>query len=306
MALNVKAALFVCTSFIGALCWLIDQVALPLTEVTPPLIARESASAGSMSAPTPNTTPRVSLPTGVTPRFTRGNPFERQAEENLRHENVVAVATVPEAEPARSVVLPPPTYSEVDETVYVSAEPTVERPLSLAAFTNPASVETIPAATPAALSAPASRQYAVRKGDSLTRIAQRHWDSSDYRLVQLLIATNPVLADRPDHVTVGQKLTIPDDQIVRQVLNGVSPAKALKGSANVASARGTANHLRATGQPRWYTIRKQDSLTSIAARQLNDGRRWREIAELNGLNEPGKIIPGMRIKLPPPLDAVRS
>jgi nucleoid-associated protein YgaU len=50
---------------------------------------------------------------------------------------------------------------------------------------------------------------------------------------------------------------------------------------------------------RSYTIRKRDSLVEIARRFLHDHRRWREIAELNGLRDADRIFPGMRIKLPP-------
>ena len=54
-----------------------------------------------------------------------------------------------------------------------------------------------------------------------------------------------------------------------------------------------------TEPARWYTIRKRDSLASIARRQLRDHRRWREIAELNELPNANRILPGTRIKLPP-------
>ncbi len=53
-----------------------------------------------------------------------------------------------------------------------------------------------------------------------------------------------------------------------------------------------------TAAEQWYTIRGSDSLASIAQSQLKDGRRWRELAELNGLRDPNKLIPGKRIKLP--------
>jgi nucleoid-associated protein YgaU len=53
-----------------------------------------------------------------------------------------------------------------------------------------------------------------------------------------------------------------------------------------------------TPRERWYTIRASDSLASIARNLLKDGRRWRELAEANGLRDPNKIIAGKRIKLP--------
>lgn len=65
-----------------------------------------------------------------------------------------------------------------------------------------------------------------------------------------------------------------------------------------AAARGAGTGSRETPPARWYTIRASDSLKSIAERFLNDGRRWREIAELNGMQQPNKIVAGKRIRLP--------
>jgi len=46
-------------------------------------------------------------------------------------------------------------------------------------------------------------------------------------------------------------------------------------------------------------VQKNDSLQAIAKRCLNDERRWREIAELNGLKKPNQINSGARLKIPP-------
>ncbi|MFH8797046.1 N-acetylmuramoyl-L-alanine amidase [Streptomyces sp. NPDC017941] len=47
-----------------------------------------------------------------------------------------------------------------------------------------------------------------------------------------------------------------------------------------------------------YTVRKGDTLSSIAASKLGDGNRWREIADLNSLKDPDAIAPGQKLKLP--------
>jgi nucleoid-associated protein YgaU len=49
---------------------------------------------------------------------------------------------------------------------------------------------------------------------------------------------------------------------------------------------------------RWYTIRANESLADIAGRELGDPRRWRQIAELNGLRDPDRVNAGRRIRLP--------
>lgn len=46
-----------------------------------------------------------------------------------------------------------------------------------------------------------------------------------------------------------------------------------------------------------YTVRKGDCLWAIAKRELGDGTRYREIAEKNGIADPGRIFPGQVLKL---------
>jgi nucleoid-associated protein YgaU len=47
-----------------------------------------------------------------------------------------------------------------------------------------------------------------------------------------------------------------------------------------------------------YTVKKGDTLVSIAARQLGDYTRWPEIATLNGLRDPNRLTVGQRLRLP--------
>ncbi|AKY02191.1 endolysin [Streptomyces phage SF1] len=47
-----------------------------------------------------------------------------------------------------------------------------------------------------------------------------------------------------------------------------------------------------------YTVRKGDTLWSIAAAKLGAGARNTEIAKLNGLKDPAAITPGQKLKIP--------
>lgn len=47
-----------------------------------------------------------------------------------------------------------------------------------------------------------------------------------------------------------------------------------------------------------YTVRKGDTLSTIARAKLGDAARWREIAELNELPDPDDITVGQALKLP--------
>lgn len=47
-----------------------------------------------------------------------------------------------------------------------------------------------------------------------------------------------------------------------------------------------------------YTVKSGDTLWAIAKRELNDGSRYKEIAELNNISNPNLIYPGQVFKLP--------
>lgn len=49
---------------------------------------------------------------------------------------------------------------------------------------------------------------------------------------------------------------------------------------------------------RTVTVRSGDTLSKIAAAELGDWRRFREIAALNGLRDPNSIRPGQVVRLP--------
>ena len=49
---------------------------------------------------------------------------------------------------------------------------------------------------------------------------------------------------------------------------------------------------------RTYTVRKKDTLWSIAKRHLGDGQRWKDIVAANPGLDPQKLMPGQTIKLP--------
>jgi nucleoid-associated protein YgaU len=137
-----------------------------------------------------------------------------------------------------------------------------------------------PDATPAAQ----TRKYRVRRGDTLVKIMRRQWKTDDPKALNLLLAANPRVAKRRDRIYAGEVLNIP-----------------LLEASQLTKVAGRRDRARAAGgraPVRLYTIRKRDSLVSIARRFLHDAGRWREIAELNRMRDADLILPGTRIKLP--------
>lgn len=47
-----------------------------------------------------------------------------------------------------------------------------------------------------------------------------------------------------------------------------------------------------------YTVRRGDTLTSIAARELGDSKRWKEIAKLNNIRNPRNLRVGQVLRMP--------
>ena len=275
MILSSKAALSVCVLFIAGFCYLLNQVALPVTAVAPPMFVYRAVPTDvdvAVQPALPDPIPER-LPIGVTPKFTRNSPFESPTQN--RHEIVNRIAAV--AVPLVTLVTPS-LFDQLASRNDLEPNPDWSRPLMAL---EPVRVEdhqaeVLPAEhnPPDSKTKSGSRYYQVCKGDSLIKIARREWNSGKKHLVQLLLEANPQLHDRPNVLFIGEELLIPEPTAV--------------------------------AKPHWYTIQKRDSLASIARRYLKNAERWREIADMNNLSEPNRIIPGMRIKLPVLLAALQG
>lgn len=302
MAMNIKAAMVICLSFIGGMSWMLQQAQPPRETLPAPAVSRarpvEVASllsltgvvSPTMEASREELSGRFSHPSAVA--ATGG---AQEAEE--------VVAVPPPAPPESDVVvaaLPPLEYVDVADdggpyhAYEVDAAEIASIEASLDAAESRLAREEDPGASDVGAVDPQlpAKVYTVARGDNLTRIAEREWNSRDARLVDLLVASNPHLQGRRSRILVGEELVIPSATIAERVLAGdeVDLARVAR-DANAPAEPETAPY-------RWYTIRKNDSLTSIARRFLQDGARWREILNMNQRLDPDKIFPGMRIRLP--------
>ncbi len=325
MALSVKVALLTCLGFIFGMSWLVSLVARPMVELPTPLVVRGPDTRQSTVLATD--VPSRSTPTVVAGRFARPSPVEVEVQGNPRDEAALVIAEpLPRDTGLESLSLPPvyvpeaPVIANADQP---GEEPTPFPGAGNAVMTMTTIPEAIIADTPAqgarvlaALvggvepanetgagpavatasdqAARVARKYRVKSGDTLVKIMRREWNSDDTRLLDALLTANPRVAKRRNHIFPGEVLNIP-------VLQPSANAPALRlaeGRAEGGAPAGPSEWV-GRGEVRWYTIRKRDSLASIARRLLNDEARWREIARLNEMRDADKILPGTRIKLPP-------
>jgi nucleoid-associated protein YgaU len=323
MALSVKAALSVCGLFMVGLCYLVDQVALPVRDVAPRMLMQQSSGADYAVSGAGGVVLAGGPARGASSAFAHQNTVERGTRESRAAVPALAMAELPR--PVWSdqpVPVPPPVIRE--QPVVAVAEPgQFESGLSapVAAATQSASGPRLLMAVannggaaneksaavaraadtpgPVADAGPRSpKHYNVRRGDTLIKIARREWDSAERGLVELLLQANPKLRARPNKLYVGEVLVIPDPQVANAGGPAAGPAVAAAAGAGVRAAAPPPVGAVPAVPSQWYTVRKGDSLASIARRYLSDASRWREIDELNNLGDPHKIVPGTRIRLP--------
>ncbi|MNR86908.1 1,6-anhydro-N-acetylmuramyl-L-alanine amidase AmpD [compost metagenome] len=131
-----------------------------------------------------------------------------------------------------------------------------------------------PTPTPAPTTG-AGGTYAVRQGDTLSKIAQAQLGSAN-RWREIYDLNKDVIGPNPNVIKPGMKLKM--------------PGKATPTPAPTPAPSTT-----------WkYTVRKGDSLSKIAQSQLGDAGRWREIYDLNKaqIKNPNLIHPGQVLTMP--------
>lgn len=121
---------------------------------------------------------------------------------------------------------------------------------------------------------PSFAKHTVAPGESLAKISRKYYGKET---VWKKLAEFNAIED-PLKLRTGAVLVIP--------LSGNAPQTSVS-----QDVRGPA---RKAGE---YSVKRGDSLYSIAKNLLGDPQRWTELAALNGIDDPKKLKPGMMLKL---------
>lgn len=144
-----------------------------------------------------------------------------------------------------------------------------------------------PTKAPAKQATPASGEYVVKAGDNLWNIAERQYKSG-YNWVDIARANN---LSNPGQIEVNQKLKLPKVTAKAPTVKNVNKEVVQKDQKNT-----TIQGEKITGNA--YTVKKGDSLWSIAIRAYGNGYKWTEIAKANTLANPHVIHVGNKLNLP--------
>jgi LysM domain len=128
------------------------------------------------------------------------------------------------------------------------------------------------AAVPAQPQDDGKYHHVVQAGDDLWSLAERYY--GDGRVWRKIAAANPtVLTGGPDRLQIGWRLKIPD-----------------------------ADEDVAPGSDRVITVRRGETLSSIAEREFGSAARWTDIFRANRaqLSDPDELAVGMQLVLPQP------
>jgi nucleoid-associated protein YgaU len=148
--------------------------------------------------------------------------------------------------------------------------------------------------------------YVVQDSDNLAKIAKKFYGAErgnkTINVMRIFEANRKVLKS-PDTISVGQKIIIP---LLNDEAGGVFSGglfERVKTAAGGARSSNTTPEKTpasppATKQTKYYVVCEGDSLWRIADKQLGDKERFREITNLNSLEDEDYLTVGQRLLIP--------
>jgi hypothetical protein len=143
-----------------------------------------------------------------------------------------------------------------------------------------------------------ARELVLYATSTCTSLRNNRCVSLDLNLDDVIIDGEP--DDRPDEVVPVLAGARQGHQARhdRQAAHGVVPGEVEVAPGGKGASKSAAKSTQSADASKGstYTVRKGDTLYSIAQRELGNKRRWQEISALNGGND--SLSPGATIKLP--------
>jgi nucleoid-associated protein YgaU len=143
--------------------------------------------------------------------------------------------------------------------------------------------------------------YVVCEDDSLALIAAKFYgpEQGNKRAnIMRIFAANGKVLKSPDEIYVGQKLVIPPLK-TSDPPESVFPRSIFEKVKSIGKKHLLPDNSKAK-QSEEYVVRDGDNLWRIAASQLGDGSRYKEISKLNAgvLEDEDTLTVGMRLRMP--------
>lgn len=139
-----------------------------------------------------------------------------------------------------------------------------------------------------------SNEIVVREGDTLWGLAEIHLGTG--AAFTKLLEANKDRIGSDGEIRAGTRLRLPASQ---SKSNDAPSSKPATKPANEPAKNDKPSKADSKPSPRTYTIKKGDTLGSIASSQLGTAKRWKEIQDANPGLKPTDLRVGQSIKLPP-------
>ncbi len=197
--------------------------------------------------------------------------------------------------------LPEGNVAAKDEAVTVTTEDKV-KPTSPA----PNASEETKVNTPNQVKPDLPKIYVVQDGDNLAKIAQKFYGemkgNKTINVIRIFEANRKLLKS-PDDISIGQKLIIP---LLKDEAESVFSGSLFERIKTTIGIKPSSTESPTVSRPKppsaqpskQYVVREGDNLWRIAAKQLGDGERFREIIKMNALEDEDYLTVGQLLKIP--------
>jgi nucleoid-associated protein YgaU len=145
--------------------------------------------------------------------------------------------------------------------------------------------------------------HVVAAGESLSKIARKHYGSDSKAVLDALQEANRKQIKDKDRLVVGTKLVLPN--LSDRGETSARPSRALVAVTAPDLRERTPDKPSAKPSRKgdawyWYTLKPGECYTTVAAKKLGTSKRWTELADLNKdiFPDAKKIRSGMRIRVP--------